>query len=299
MKQAKSLKAPSLKTPLILLGLVTCITVLTAIFIPHKVMEDAFVFTKKQDLKNHKNLKILSFASDPNHPMLKLLIQSSPYPVEVLGIHKKFRCYRDKLEAVRKYIAKKNLRNANRHHTKTIIMFVDGYDTFFTPGNQDIIQAFKRFDKPIVLSAETFCWPLSTPACIDKSQYPQSPTKFRYINSGTYIGYSFAIYEMLNKMLKDDPYQTDDQYLFHEFFLKHPNKIAVDYHQTIFSLLFQTRLEDYYYNQKTGIIHNRITGSTPIVLHGNGGLPSKKLLLELEGLVRKIPPPAFSASSSF
>ena len=268
----------TLKTPLFLIAL---------LFVGSLFFEKSFHHHARQDMLKlsavkQKNMTILSFATDPNHCMLKLLTASSPYPIEVLGKNKKWRFPRDKLEAVKQYLSKKNLRNSNK-----IIMFVDGYDTFFVPGNQDVIKKFHTFHKPVVISAEMGCWPFHTPACINKTLYPKSPTPFRYLNSGTYIGYASAIYKMLKEVLGEHPQQKDDQYMLHDYFIKHPDRVALDYHQEIFSLLYETRLSNYYYNDKTGFISNLITHSTPVVFHGNGGPPVKQLLLNLYAMAYK------------
>ncbi|MBP6104395.1 MAG: hypothetical protein KBD23_03900 [Gammaproteobacteria bacterium] len=268
-----------LKTPLFLIALlIVCGLFSEKSFYHHATQETI----KPSVVKQNKNITILSFATDPKHCMLKLLTASSPYPVEILGKNKKWRSHRDKLEAVKRYLSKKNLRNSDK-----IIMFVDGYDTFFAPGNQDIIKKFHSFHKPIVISAEIGCWPFHTPACIDKKLYPKSPTPFQYVNSGTYIGYASAIYKMLKEVLHDHPQQRDDQYMLHDYFINHPDRVALDYHQEIFSLLYETNLNNYHYDNQTGFISNLITHSTPVVFHGNGPFPVKQLLLNLHAMAYK------------
>ncbi len=262
----------SLRTPLLLIALVSMVSLLTA-----KPGDQCFGAEHRSPVfLQLKKLQIVSFASDQEHCMLKLLMKSSPYPIEVLGKNTKWRGHRYKQEAVKNYIARKNLRHSNQ-----IIMFVDGYDTFFQPGNQDIIKKFEMFDTPIIFSAETNCWPPHTPACTHLASYPQSPTKFRYLNAGTYIGYASAIYRMLTEILKENPNQMDDQYMLHDYFIKHPDKVSLDYKQEIFSLLYGTNAKDYHYDDKTGFIMNNSTHTTPIVFHGNGGPLFKALLLDL------------------
>jgi len=266
----------ALKTPIFLIALLILFGLLYEKTFHHYRRQDGL---KQSTVTQHKNIALLSFASDPNHSMLSLLRASSPYPLEVLGQNKKWRFHRDKLEAVKQYLSRKNLRHSNK-----IIMFVDGYDTFFAPGNQDIVRKFKAFHKPIVISAEKGCWPFHTPACINKALYPKSPTPFRYLNSGTYIGYASAIYAMLKDVLQEHPQQRDDQYMLHDYFINHPEQVALDYHQEIFGLLYETSLHDYHYNDETGFMSNLITHSTPVVFHGNGGPAVKQLLLKLHAI---------------
>jgi hypothetical protein len=272
------------KKPLILIVLIIFLGLFYEKSFYHDGRKDRL---KPSVLREPKNITLLSFASDPHHDMLKLLRASSPYPLEVLGQNKQWRFPRDKLEAVKHYLSKKHLR-----HSDKIILFVDGYDTFFAPAKQDMIKKFQAFHKPIVISAEIGCWPSHTPACVNKALYPKSPTPFRYVNSGTYIGYASAIYKMLKEVLEEHPQQKDDQYMLHDYFINHPDQVALDYHQTLFSLLYQTNLSNYHYEEKTGFIRNLITQSTPVVFHGNGGPPIKELLLNVYTMAYPKPSPS-------
>ncbi len=276
----------TLKTPLFLIALLIACSLFLEKYqkFNNFVIASAAKQSSETTVKNHKKIQIISFATDPNHPMLNLLMASSPYPLEVLGKNKKWRFPRDKLEFVKQYLSRKHLRNSNK-----IIMFVDGYDTFFVPGNQDVVRKFKDFHKPIVISAEMGCWPFHTPACIHKTSYPKSPTPFRYVNSGTYIGHASAIYKMLKDVLQEHPQQKDDQYMLHDYFIKHPDQVALDYHQEIFGLLYETSLNNYHYEDKTGFISNLITHSNPVVFHGNGGPAVKQLLLKLHAMAYPTP----------
>ena len=226
-------------------------------------------------VKQPHNLHVLSYATNPQHFILQLLISSSPYRIEVLGLGQGWKGYRDKLEGVRAYLEKSGLKNS----TKDIVMFVDGYDTAFTPGYQDLIKKFKSFKKPIVISAETNC--VQHPICTKNvALYPKSPedTIFKYVNSGTYMGYAASIYQMLDELLKKHPGTLDDQFALHTFFIAHPDRVALDYYQNIFSLLHGTGFEDYALDPRTKMLRNLITHTQPVVLHGNGG---PELLLKL------------------
>ena len=221
---------------------------------------------------------ILSFATNAQHPMHRLLKKSSTLPIISLGNNQKWRWHRQKLTAVRNYLRKRHLQSSN-----TIILFVDGYDTFFTKNKGNLIETFKMFNKPLVISAEKGCWPRQTPACFDPTNnpYPASPSPFRYVNSGTYMGYAWAVYQMLDETLKKHPEQKDDQYLLHDYFLNHPGEIALDYHQKIFSLLFKTTLIDFQFHPETKELTNLITNTKPFIIHGNGGPAVKAVFLNL------------------
>ena len=237
----------------------------------NKYYEEAYKVNADRNVVD--NLDILSFATDPKHHIHRTMMLNSEYPITVLNKGKKFNNLRDKFHAVKEYIIKKNLESSKR-----ILMFVDGYDVLFTPGRQNIIEKFNRFEKPLVFSAENNCYPDRTPVCMNDEKYPKSPTEFRYVNSGTYIGEAWAVFKMVSESLEmsDD---HNDQLLAHLFFIDNQDIVDLDYSHEIFSVLYQTNFEDYEYNEDRECLKSLITGTCPVALHGNGGY--KKLLMEL------------------
>jgi hypothetical protein len=111
-----------------------------------------------------------------------------------------------------------------------ILIFIDGYDVVQMRTDLDnFIIKFKEFDADLVLSAETYCWPSPWMAGL----FPQSPTKYRFPNCGTFVGKALAI----RQMLYWDEYRQsfDDQGLVHDFFLRQSNlKIKLDYKCELF-----------------------------------------------------------------
>lgn len=86
----------------------------------------------------------------------------------------------------------------------TILMFTDSYDVVFNSPPSDIISKFRSFNKGIVFSAEKTCWPDPDRA----GDYPDSPTDYKYLNSGGIIGYADKIFELINE---DVDIEEDDQ----------------------------------------------------------------------------------------
>ena len=86
----------------------------------------------------------------------------------------------------------------------TIVMFTDSYDVVFNSPPSDILDRFRKFKKGIVFSAEKSCWPDPERA----EDYPESPTDYKYLNSGGFIGYADKIFELINE---DVPLEEDDQ----------------------------------------------------------------------------------------
>jgi hypothetical protein len=236
--------------------------------------------SENQSKPYEPGLHIFSFGTDIKEKGMALLLQSSPYKITMLGERAQFQDLRDKFYSMRLYLVQHKL-----HNSKDLILFTDGYDTVFTPGPHDIATKFKAFGKPLVFSAETNCYPYNTPACINKDAYPKSPTIFRYVNSGGYIGEAWAVYKMLSACVAEYNQDTNDQYLANMFFLDNQEWVALDYNQEIFSTLFKTKFEDYLYDAETNQITNLITNSHPVILHGNG--KHEKLLRKIYAQYKK------------
>ena len=111
-----------------------------------------------------------------------------------------------------------------------IIVFVDGYDVVQRRVDlENFEKEFLKFESDIVLSAEAYCWPSPWMSHL----FPPSPTKYRWPNSGTFVGRAWAI----KKMLDFGPYRLafDDQGYVHDFFLRQNDvKILLDYKQVLF-----------------------------------------------------------------
>lgn len=178
---------------------------------------------------------------------------------------------------------KETLNVVQNLHENEIVMHLDAYDTFVLTHAQEVYSKFKKFKKPIVISTEKNLAPnIEFDPIKTKMErvYPKSPTPFRWINSGTYIGTAGKIKTMLSSMgdrffCKDpfdkDYHYSDDQRCFHTYFLKNQDQIALDYYQDIFYCMWDTQNAKFI--KKTRRIVSE-TGSQPCILHGNGPNPS-------------------------
>jgi len=64
-----------------------------------------------------------------------------------------------------------------------IVFFVDGYDVFFADSLTTIMDRWLSFGKRALFGAEKYCWPDTSIA----DQFPNQPTEYKYLNSGTFI----------------------------------------------------------------------------------------------------------------
>jgi len=69
-------------------------------------------------------------------------------------------------------------------------MFTDAYDVLYTETSRVMRLKFDALGAPLLFSGECGCWPQVTydkgATCRDK--YPHSPTPYRYLNSGSWMG---------------------------------------------------------------------------------------------------------------
>ena len=127
-----------------------------------------------------------------------------------------------------------------------LVMFTDGTDVLFNivgvPHNE-IIKRFKSSNAPILTMAEPWCW--LSHACTRQEMelyYPDTMTKEsdcpRFLNSGSYIGYAFAIQFMLKEQIRmNNQIPFDDQGTMAMVRHEYPWLISLDEKQDIFSTI--------------------------------------------------------------
>ena len=128
----------------------------------------------------------------------------------ILGWGLKWQGLSQKLEAAHAY--------AKSLPANDVILFTDAFDVLFADSGTSIHRKFlnltAELNSTIIFSAECGCWPhiiediplLNTgrkqeTTCFGK--YPPSPTPYRYLNSGTWIGYANASAEMLAQVMME------------------------------------------------------------------------------------------------
>jgi len=97
-----------------------------------------------------------------------------------------------------------------------LILFLDGYDTFFARELSEIHQRFLAMATDIVFSAERACWPDAHLA----GEF-EAETSFKYLNSGTFIGQCKAIKQILETPISNS---DDDQRYYTMKYLQNKEK---------------------------------------------------------------------------
>lgn len=146
------------------------------------------------------------------------------------------------------------------------ILFVDGYDSVFQSFLPEIWQSYQEFQVPLVFSGDVRCWPDESL----KNKFPSSPTVFRYLNAGGFIGETKFIIRMLEQLhYPVDNEGINEQAPLSHYFLSHQREIKLDCQARIFHSLY--RAEDtvkFVYREKHYV--NTLSGHRPHILHLNG-----------------------------
>jgi len=167
--------------------------------------------------------------------------------------------YKDKLIALRNFILTKN--------PSDIICFVDAYDVICFSDPTEIITKFKEYNTDILFSAETSCFPWNHVSHL----YPNVESLYKYLNSGSYIGYVESLLKILSLDMDQSP--CDQGYLTY-YYINHIHnknasiKIKLD-HKCI---LFQTAyaIPWSHFIIKKGRLYNQVMNTTPCFIHYNG-----------------------------
>jgi glycosyltransferase involved in cell wall biosynthesis len=184
-----------------------------------------------------------------------------------------------------------------------VVMFVDGYDTVLLAGPDEIVDKFRAVGSPLVVSAELNCHP-EEPGLAGR--FPKSPTPYRYLNTGSFIGSVGYLRRLLLRVREQTislRFRWSNQYRWIKLFLDDPTTMTLDVNCSLFysaATLKTERATDKwktqreYFRFKHGIFEHpefqdeelarilsklslsggrpvcTVTGTKPCVLHFNG-----------------------------
>ena len=156
-----------------------------------------------------------------------------------------------------------------KHLDDDIICFIDAYDVLINQNLEYLLENFNYYKCNLLIGAELNCYPDKY-----KEKYPIIESKYKYVNSGGYIGYKDAIQELFNWKSYDDIYKIcsdgGDQSYFTEYFIsKHSDKIKLDTECLIFQNMHLVNWNELSFDN--GKIHNKILNKKPCFIHFNGG----------------------------
>jgi hypothetical protein len=146
-----------------------------------------------------------------------------------------------------------------------IVMFVDAFDVLVVADKEVILEKFFKLNAPFVMSAEKACYPFAHRA----NDYPPAPSVFKFINSGSYIGYVRNLKEWLTDISPID-LQASDQGQMTNHYLDKNAFFVLDYFCELFLPLFKVKPEEIAIDEDDRVVRCLTTGSEPCVIHANG-----------------------------
>lgn len=155
-----------------------------------------------------------------------------------------------------------------------IICFVDGYDTIINSNVEEITEKFLNYNCDLLFGAELNCFPEHY-----KDKISSNLTKYKYLNSGGYIGYKHAIMDVflwkpineISEIIKNG----GDQSYFMLYHIENPHKIKLDNRQKIFQNMYLVNWDEA--EIMSGRFYNNVIDELPCFIHfsGNSWMTSK------------------------
>ena len=164
-----------------------------------------------------------------------------------------------KINLVKEFIADKK--------DTDVLLFLDGYDTFFADSLNEIICRYLEMNTEILFSSERICWPDEELGTLLQVHNDNQSSPYQYLNSGMYIGRIGRLKELFDAPIAN---REDDQLYVQKQYLKNPKGIKCDVEQYI---LMTHNLSTYLHK---GSLFNPITNCYGCLYHGNGGRNQKK-----------------------
>jgi hypothetical protein len=190
----------------------------------------------------------------------------------------KWKGYADKITTMKRVIC-------DVPDNNDIICFIDAYDVLVFSDETEIVEKFLSFNCNLVISSELNCYPEKYKKQYDEIIYKPNDdetdkpiqkvsTQFKYVNSGGYIGYKHAIYDLLYWKEEEEMriicQEGGDQNYVTEYFLEHmkDSKCCLDMKQRIFQSFYKVEFGEF--EMIRGRIHNKILNEYPCFSHFNG-----------------------------
>jgi len=236
--------------------------------------------------KKYYNMKFYTWCHLADYPKLDLLQKSAQkhnIKVTVLGKDVEWKSNYQKIA-----LLLREIRDLDEHE---IILCTDAFDVLYLATEKEIVEKFHRISGDsgkIIFGAQI---PFG-------SHYPQfkkywdkfsAPYSYRYLNSGTFIGYAADLVKMLTNIL-DMTYgssETSDQKLYAMYGAKFPGSISLDYTAELFWCPEQTRVLDLF-THVDDRLKCRKTGTYPCFIHISDPVKHYHLLLDVATLLELI-----------
>ncbi len=212
-------------------------------------------------LLDHFHVCTVATYNHPHLEKLKTSCKKHKIELEVLGMHQpwygngtKFAYTLDYLNTLKDY---------------EIVLFVDAFDTLIVADKAVILEKFLNSNSLFTMSVEKNCHPCEA----YKGVFPPSPTPFRYLNTGSYIGYVGYLKRWLQDLSPIDLHLCDQGQTVAHYArdLKAKKFYTFDYFCDLFLPLLKVEENELSIDRKNKTLYCLTTNSSPSVIHANGG----------------------------
>jgi len=153
-----------------------------------------------------------------------------------------------------------------------IVCFIDAYDVLVNCKYDEIIEKFMEYNCDLLFGAELNCYPDKYKKELDEiNNEIVSLNKYKYPNSGGYIGYKNAIVKLFSWKNINKIYEITldggDQSYFIEYYIAHTS-VKLDTQCKIFQNFYFVSWNEI--EIKNGNVYNIILKEKPCFLHFNG-----------------------------
>ena len=218
------------------------------------------------------DFRIITIATEPEK-MWALKQSAEKFGVEIVNLGKNHPWRDDmqgmggfpKIQLVNEYLA--------TVPANAVVMFMDGYDTFLADEPEVILSRFLDMKVDILFGAEANLWPLGSEDPQIKD-WPETGTKYKYLNSGLYIGHALALHSFVSQSVSEGDSLGDDQLFCQRRYLSSlKNDLDFSVKLDFEGYIFQNDEPNIKVHQ--GQIWNAETNCCGCVYHGNGGPEAK------------------------
>jgi len=169
-------------------------------------------------------------------------------------------------------------------HPHDYVCAMDGYDVIMAGGEKEVLRTFRRLNSTILFSAESYFFCERHDCLLPYQLAPPSPTPYRYLNAGGFMGQAKALLTLISHLEADlgmtlsmkEPCcppgleKADDQILLFTHYVTNRGTlrhlISLDYYQELFAVQCNMCTRDV--SVLGGRLHNHQTDTLPLILHG-------------------------------
>ena len=152
-----------------------------------------------------------------------------------------------------------------------LVLFTDSRDVMYWKRKHEILRALEKFkDYKMVVNAETNCYPNKD---LDEPQKKLEKGKYRYLNSGMYVGEIDYVIWVLKKCVELN--LEDDQESLQKVYIENSKDIKLDSNCELFQVLWDEEYGrsanfDMVFNYDSGSRYNQRTDTYPAIFHSPG-----------------------------